>query len=64
METYHRGVSTLKRGKCQQCRKTCNDLSLFRGKYICRDCLCPDDYDPEIMENLAMKASRRKWGEI
>jgi hypothetical protein len=64
METYNRGLLTLKRGRCQQCRKKCNDLSLFRGKHICRNCLCPDDYDPKVMEDLAMKASRRKWGGI
>ena len=60
-EVYRDGKYTLRRGTCHECKKKCKDLSLFKGRYLCRNCLCPDDYDPQIIENLAAKASRRKW---
>lgn len=63
METYHKKLLILKRGRCHKCHQKCEDLFLFKGKYLCRDCLCPD-YDPHVIENLAMEASRRKWGGI
>lgn len=50
------------RGECQLCKEKKEDLSYYKGKYLCRACLCPDyDGSGEVMRSLSRQTTSRKW---
>jgi hypothetical protein len=49
------------KGRCQTCKKKKDDLSEYRNRFVCRECLCPT-YDPMTMAYLSRQATSRKWG--
>jgi hypothetical protein len=56
----HLGNKVFK-GRCQTCKVERKDLSEYRNRFVCRDCLCPA-YDSMTMAYLSMQATSRKWG--
>lgn len=48
------------KGRCQSCKEKRDDLSEYRSKFVCRECLCPD-YDPMTIAHLSKQATSRKW---
>jgi hypothetical protein len=60
MGIVHLGNKVFK-GKCQSCKNKRRDLSVYRNKFVCRDCMCPPDYDPMTMAYLSIQATGRRW---